>query len=139
MAFHNLRALRQPGRYRPRSLRLHSVVTCPHRGPLVRGVGCSLSRRGQPHGIPGRSIARGADGSARLGLGSPASHGFFACAWPVNFAWFFAWRFASGLSGGALMVLAAPTVLAHIPAARRGLARGALFIVVCLGVEGAGT
>lgn len=27
------------------------------------------------------------------------------------------WRFASGLSGGALMALAAPTILPHIPAA----------------------
>src|SRR6476620_75137 len=54
-----------------------------------------------------------------------ATAAFFACAWPVNFAWFFTWRFASGLSGGVLMVLAAPTMLAHVPAARRGLASGA--------------
>ena len=40
-----------------------------------------------------------------------ATLAFLACAFPLNFAWFFAWRFASGLAGGALMVLAAPTVL----------------------------
>src|SRR6202012_1478507 len=32
---------------------------------------------------------------------------FFTCAFPVSFAWFFSWRFLSGVSGGALMVLAA--------------------------------
>ena len=35
---------------------------------------------------------------------------FFASALPLSFLWFFVWRFASGLAGGALMVLAAPTV-----------------------------
>jgi predicted MFS family arabinose efflux permease len=68
-----------------------------------------------------------------------ATAAFFACAWPVNFAWFFAWRFVSGFSGGALMVLAAPTVLAHIPAARRGVASGAIFMGVGLGIAASGT
>jgi MFS family permease len=27
-----------------------------------------------------------------------ASIAFFACAWPVSFAWFFAWRFFSGVA-----------------------------------------
>jgi MFS family permease len=49
-----------------------------------------------------------------------ATLAFFACAFPLNFAWFFAWRFASGLAGGMLMVLAAPTVLPSISARRRG-------------------
>lgn len=53
-----------------------------------------------------------------------ASIAFFACVYPVSFAWFFAWRFLSGTSGGALMVLAAPTVLAHVPPSRRGLVAG---------------
>ena len=38
-----------------------------------------------------------------------ATIAFVACAFPLSFSWFFMWRFASGLSGGALMVLAAPT------------------------------
>jgi predicted MFS family arabinose efflux permease len=67
-----------------------------------------------------------------------ATAAFFACAWPVDFAWFFAWRFVSGLSGGALMVLAAPTVLAHIPASRRGVASGAIFMGVGLGIAASG-
>ena len=83
--------------------------------------------------------------AARTGLGRPASNdarstsAFFACAWPVNFAWFFAWRFVSGLSGAALMVLAAPAVLAHIPASRRGVASGAIFMGVGLGIAASGT
>ena len=64
---------------------------------------------------------------------------FFACAWPVTFVWFFAWRFASGVSGGALMVLAAPTILPHIAPSRRGLASGAIFMGVGLGIAVSGT
>jgi Uncharacterised MFS-type transporter YbfB len=55
---------------------------------------------------------------------------FFACALRVSFVWFFLWRFASGFAGGALMVLAAPTVLPHVPAARRGVASGVIFMGV---------
>jgi len=62
-----------------------------------------------------------------------------ACAWPVDFAWFFAWRFLAGAAGGALMVLAAPTILPHIPPARRGLASGAVFLGVGLGIAASGS
>jgi len=68
-----------------------------------------------------------------------ASLAFFACAWPVSFMWFFAWRFLSGTAGGALMVLAAPTVLAHVPASRRGLAGGVIFMGVGVGIAASGT
>jgi predicted MFS family arabinose efflux permease len=64
---------------------------------------------------------------------------FFASAAPLSFAWFLVWRFASGLAGGVLMVLAAPTVLPHVPAARRGLAGGAIFTGVGLGIAASGT
>jgi len=64
---------------------------------------------------------------------------FFACAFPLSFLWFFIWRFASGFSGGVLMVLAAPTVLAKVPASRRGIAGGAIFTGVGLGVAASGT
>jgi len=64
---------------------------------------------------------------------------FFACAWPVNFAWFFVWRFVSGLSGGLLMILAAPTVLPHVPQSRRGIASGAIFMGIGLGIAASGT
>jgi predicted MFS family arabinose efflux permease len=68
-----------------------------------------------------------------------ATVAFFACAFPVSFLWFFVWRFASGVSGGALMVLAAPTVLPHISPSRRGLASGAIFMGVGLGIAASGT
>jgi predicted MFS family arabinose efflux permease len=68
-----------------------------------------------------------------------ATLAFFTCAFPLNFAWFFAWRFASGLAGGALMVLAAPTVLPSISPSRRGLAGGAIFMGVGAGIVASGT
>nr|WP_232464911.1 YbfB/YjiJ family MFS transporter [Bordetella genomosp. 8] len=68
-----------------------------------------------------------------------ATIAFFACAYPLSFSWFFAWRFLSGLAGGALMVLAAPTVLPLVPAARRGLAGGVIFMGVGVGVAASGT
>jgi len=68
-----------------------------------------------------------------------ATIAFVACAVPVSFLWFFVWRFASGISGGALMVLAAPTILAHVPAARRGFASGGIFTGIGLGIAASGT
>ena len=57
-----------------------------------------------------------------------ATLAFFACAFPLNFAWFFVWRFASGLAGGMLIVLAAPcrpaSALAARPSWRRHLHGG---------------
>ncbi len=77
-------------------------------------------------------------GTIRLMMGI-ATLAFFACAYPLSFTWYFAWRFAAGLSGGALMVLAAPTVLPHVPPARRGLASGAIFMGVGVGIALSGT
>lgn len=68
-----------------------------------------------------------------------AAGAFFACAYPFSFMWFFVWRFAAGLAGGVLMVLAAPAVLPHIPASRRGLAGGVIFMGVGTGVACSGT
>jgi predicted MFS family arabinose efflux permease len=64
---------------------------------------------------------------------------FFACAWPLSFAWFFSWRFLAGIAGGSLIVLAAPTVLPHVPPPRRGLVGGAIFTGVGLGIAASGT
>ena len=64
---------------------------------------------------------------------------FFACAVPLSFWWFFLWRLCSGLAGGVLMVLAAPLVLPHVPAARRGFAGGIVFTGVGIGLAGSGT
>lgn len=67
-----------------------------------------------------------------------ATAAFACCAYPAGFAWFFVWRFASGLAGGALMVLAAPAVLSHAPAARRGVAGGVIFTGVGAGIVASG-
>jgi len=68
-----------------------------------------------------------------------AAASFFACAWPLSFSWFFVWRFAAGLSGAVLMVLAAPSILPHVPVTRRGLVSGIIFTGIGLGVMGSGT
>jgi MFS family permease len=68
-----------------------------------------------------------------------ASAAFFACAAPLNTAWFFGWRFASGLAGGIVMVLAALTILPQVAPARRGLASGAIFLGIGLGIAASGT
>jgi len=97
----------------------------------------------------------GALGARRLAGGREASAGrvravlrwtmvvaaltFPASAWPAPFAWVFAWRVVSGIAGGVLMVLAAPVVLAAVPAARRGFAGGLVFTGVGLGIAASGT
>jgi len=68
-----------------------------------------------------------------------ASLAFFACAVPLSVAWFFGWRFLSGLAGGIIMVLAALTILPRLPAARRGVAGGAIFLGLGLGIAASGT
>jgi MFS family permease len=67
-----------------------------------------------------------------------ASVAFFACAFPVSYGWFFIWRLFSGIAGGTLMVLAAPAVLADVPASRRGMAGGIIFMGVGVGVAASG-
>jgi predicted MFS family arabinose efflux permease len=64
---------------------------------------------------------------------------FVACAFPLSFAWYFGWRFVSGLAGGVVMVLVAATVLPHVPQERKGLASGAIFLGLGLGIAGSGT
>lgn len=67
------------------------------------------------------------------------SAAFLACAFPVSVAWFFGWRFVSGVAGGAIMVLVAATILPHVPASRKGLASGAIFFGIGLGIAASGT
>ncbi|KAB0503140.1 YbfB/YjiJ family MFS transporter [Pseudomonas moorei] len=64
---------------------------------------------------------------------------FFACAIPLSIVWFFAWRFVSGLAGGVIMVLAAGAVLPYLSGARKGLASGAIFLGLGLGIAASGT
>lgn len=64
---------------------------------------------------------------------------FLACAFPLSVTWFFIWRFISGVAGGSIMVLVAATVLPHIPGDRKGLASGAIFLGIGIGIAGSGT
>ncbi|MBR0869455.1 YbfB/YjiJ family MFS transporter [Bradyrhizobium tropiciagri] len=64
---------------------------------------------------------------------------FFACATPLSFVWYFGWRLLSGVAGGVVMVLVTGTVLPHVPKARRGIAGGAIFLGLGLGIAGSGT
>ncbi|MBW9107182.1 YbfB/YjiJ family MFS transporter [Paraburkholderia phenoliruptrix] len=64
---------------------------------------------------------------------------FFACAYPLSISWFFVWRLLSGISGGAIMVLVATSILPHIPAPRRGFVSGMIFLGLGLGIAASGT
>jgi MFS family permease len=64
---------------------------------------------------------------------------FFAGAWPLSWSWYFAWRLVSGVAGAIVMVLAAPSVLAHVPPDRRGMVGGAIFAGLGAGVAASGT
>ncbi|MFM0341649.1 YbfB/YjiJ family MFS transporter [Paraburkholderia fungorum] len=64
---------------------------------------------------------------------------FFACAYPLSVSWFFVWRLLSGISGGAIMVLVATSILPHIPAPRRGFVSGMIFLGLGLGIAASGT
>lgn len=77
--------------------------------------------------------------SALRGMMVLAGLSFFACAWPVSPGWLLGWRFAAGLAGGVIMVLAAPAVLPHVPPARRGWAGGLIFAGVGTGIALSGT
>jgi predicted MFS family arabinose efflux permease len=68
-----------------------------------------------------------------------ATAAFFACAFPLSIAWFFVWRFASGVAGGSIMVLVATSILPHIPVARRGFVSGMIFLGLGLGIAASGT
>ena len=64
---------------------------------------------------------------------------FLACAFPVSESWFFVRRLLSGVAGGVIMVLVAATVLPHVPGERKGLASGAVFLGLGLGIAASGT
>jgi MFS family permease len=64
---------------------------------------------------------------------------FFACGFPLGFAWYFPWRLLAGITGGLLMVLAPPAILAETPVARRGRVAGIVFTGVGAGIALSGT
>lgn len=62
-----------------------------------------------------------------------------ACASPLGVLWHGIWRLVAGVTGGWLMVLAVPAVVAFAPPSRRGLAAGAVIAGVGFGIVGSGT
>ncbi|MEJ8840638.1 YbfB/YjiJ family MFS transporter [Ramlibacter sp. AN1133] len=64
---------------------------------------------------------------------------FLACAMPVSPAWFFFWRLLSGVTGGVIMVLVGSVVLARVPPGRKGMAAGAIFLGLGVGIAASGT
>jgi predicted MFS family arabinose efflux permease len=90
--------------------------------------------------IIGRPIAaRTTNVHALRAMSLLATATFFACAFPLSVGWFFVWRLLSGIAGGAIMVLVTATVLPHIPEHRKGIASGAVFVGVGLGIAASGT
>src|SRR5215472_3046873 len=89
--------------------------------------------------VLGRPLARAPRRPVLRGMMLAATASFFAGAWPQSFLWYFLWRLIAGISGGALMVLAAPSVLPNVSPARRGRAGGAIFTGVGLGIAASGT
>jgi predicted MFS family arabinose efflux permease len=89
--------------------------------------------------VLGRPLARVPRRPILRAMMLAASASFFAGAWPQSFLWYFVWRLVAGISGGALMVLAAPSVLPTVPPARRGFAGGVIFTGVGLGIAASGT
>jgi predicted MFS family arabinose efflux permease len=68
-----------------------------------------------------------------------ATVSILACCVPVSVTWFFLWRLVSGLAGGVIMVRVAGAVLPYLPDRRRGLAGGAVFLGLGLGIAATGT
>ena len=93
------------------------------------GGAVAARRLGQWFGI--RSVLRGAMLLAAVSLA--------ACCVRMPFAWFFVWRLLSGIVGGALMILAPSSVMAQVPASRRGVASGVILTGVGLGIAASGT
>lgn len=90
--------------------------------------------------VVGRAIAAWSSNRATLRwMMVLVTAAFLACAYPVSAAWFFGWRFLSGVAGGAIMALVAATLMPHMPSGRRELASGAIFLGLGLGIAGSGT
>lgn len=63
----------------------------------------------------------------------------FACAFDGGFIWYSAWRLLTGICASTLTVVAAPAVIARVPAARRPGASALVFTGIGAGVVISGT
>ena len=126
----------------------HRPASSPSSGSMWRatlsGFSAYLSAANLAGYLAGAVLARSL--AARVaaaptlnGMMMLATVAFVACAYPLSFPWFFAWRVVSGAAGGVLMVLAATTVLPHVTPSRRGFAGGVIFMGVGAGIVASGT
>lgn len=104
----------------------------PHRCRRVGAVHRSQSRSANLADAP---LSRPAAGRTKLPvmlmiMVLVVTASFFAYAYPLDVAWFFALRFGLGFAEGALTVLAAAAVLPPAPPSRRGVAGGLIFMTV---------
>lgn len=83
------------------------------------------------------SRAMGGTDAIRLAAAATAVS-LLACGWNLGFAWYAAWRFLAGVTGGVLMVLAVPVVLAVTAPERRGRAAGVVITGIGLGITASG-
>src|SRR5215471_704925 len=72
------------------------------------------------------------------GMNVLATLSLLACACPISLEWYFSWRFLSGVATGATIVLVAATFLPHVPADRKGVASGLIFVGLSLGIAATG-
>jgi predicted MFS family arabinose efflux permease len=90
--------------------------------------------------IVAEGAARRAAGPLLLRLAMlTATASLFACAFPWGTGWFFVCRVFSGIAGGIVMVMAAPTIFPHVAPSRRGFVAGAVFMGVGVGIALSGT
>lgn len=84
-------------------------------------------------------LSRALTGTDPIRLAAAATAlSLLACAWPLGFAWYAGWRFLAGVTGGVLMVLAVPVVLAVTPPRRRGRAAGMVITGIGVGITASG-
>ena len=73
------------------------------------------------------------------GMNVLATLSLLTCAFPISLEWYFSWQFLSGVATGATIVLVAATFLPHVPADRKGVASGLIFVGLGLGIAATGT
>ena len=83
------------------------------------------------------SRALSGTGAIRLAAATTAMS-LLACGWNFGFVWYAGWRFLAGVTGGVLMVLAVPVVLAVTSPERRGSAAGVVITGIGVGITASG-
>lgn len=84
-------------------------------------------------------LSRALSGTGAIRLAAAVTAvSLLACGWHLGFAWYAGWRFLAGVTGGVLMVLAVPVVLAVTAPQRRGVAAGVVITGIGVGITASG-